>query len=494
MSGGKRLTRSWIGTLFRRSRLVLRRFVRRVALSDLFLVSAFVVVAVAMVALGNWIGFYLTDGISRGVARTAAASIESLIADAFSEVGSERPITPEGRARLDRVFKIGNEADSTRLLQIRIRDVDGTVIYESLGGIIGDGNPADFVAAASGEFISRVSNLRLQSIGSLPAGTLPVLEIHTPLRGVAPGEPLAVAELYYSARSILDIQGQAQVDVWALVGLAGLAVIGFLYVLVARVSRTIASQRANLARNLVASRRLSEENLTLSTASDRLRLEARLSNERLLAQVGSDLHDGPVQLLALVILRLTKAAGAPGIGPETRASLDRSVEIAAEVMEELRNMSSGLVLPELSDLSLRQAVELAITRHEGATGTRVRRRLRLAAADAGMVIKICAYRVVQEALNNAFWHGDDSAPSVTLEAGDRDYLLTVSNTAPPVDAARPSDERISLGLKSMQYRVESLGGTLRVGSGEMMTITAEIPKGSGSAQPIPSSMLTLPVS
>src|SRR5690606_24643595 len=295
--------------------------------------------------------------------------------------------------------------------------------------ILGGDRPSDFARAAAGEMVARVSELPLQPVGPLAAHPLPVLEIHSPVHGRASGEVFAVADLYYSAKSILQIQREAQVQVWLLVSGAGLAVIGSLYVLVARVSRTIAAQRAHLARNLVASRHLADENLTLHAASERLRAEAVVANENLLAAVGSDLHDGPIQMLTLLILRLSKSAREAKGDPAMAAGLQQAVQLADEAMEELRSISSGLVLPELADLTLEQAVALAIARHEAATGKEVRNGLPASATAATMLVKICAYRVVQEALNNAFWHGDGSAPRVAAEIGGERVTLRVSNNA-----------------------------------------------------------------
>jgi signal transduction histidine kinase len=464
---------------FRTARLLRisgRRLVRRLALSQLFLIAAVVVVAVAMLSLGNWIGGYLANGISRGVAATAASSIESLVTASVADVGAARPLAAADKARLDEVFRIGNDADSTRLLQIRIRDLSGGTIYESFGGIIATDSSSNFATALSGNVVSRVNNLPLQGIGPFPSLTLPVLEIHTPLRNPKTAEPFAVAELYYSAKSVLEAQNEAQVNIWALVGLTGLAMIGVLYILVARAGRTIASQRQNLARNLAASRRLSEENLALHAASEQLRIEAHLAHERVLAQLGADLHDGPIQVLTLIILRLTKNAEEPGLAPQVRDGLKRSAELAAEVMQELRDISSGLVLPELAELSLKEAVELAITRHEGVTGTGVKRRVNPVPGDVGIVVKICAYRVVQEALNNAFWHGDKTRPVVSLRGDGRTCLLSVTNSS-HAEEETTSDDVARIGIRGMRFRVESLGGVLRVTNGpkHMTTIAAEIP-------------------
>jgi signal transduction histidine kinase len=473
------LQRVGITRLVRRTYLGWQRFIRDVALSKLFLVAAVVVVAIAMVGLGNWIGAYLNESISRGVAETAASSIDSLIANSLVGLGPERPMGAEGKARLDEVFIVGNDADTTRLLQIRIRDLEGRAIYESFGGIVTQDLPSDFAAAARGAIISRVSELRLQPIGPMNGALLPVLEIHTPLHHHLSEEIFAIADLYYSAKSVLEIQRRAQLDVWVLVSVAGLSVIAALYVLVARVSRTITSQRATLARNLEASRRLADENQALHVASEQLRVDAALSNEGLLSSVGSDLHDGPIQLLTLLILRLSKSVRDAAISPPLAASLEQTVQLATDAMDEMRSISSGLVLPELADLTLEGAIGLAIDRHEAATGKAVERRVVPRSTLAPMTVKICAYRVVQEALNNAFWHGGRSAAVVAAEASDGMLRLEVNNrmVGARQDAAERRPEAKSLGLRSMRFRVESLGGRLHVEvhSASLATIRAEIP-------------------
>lgn len=94
-----------------------------------------------------------------------------------------------------------------------------------------------------------------------------------------------------------------------------------------------------------------------------------------------------------------------------------------------------------------------------------------------MVAKICTYRVLQEALNNAYWHGDSGAPTVTAQANRQALRLTISNAAGPPDVPSDKAEGRNLGLRGMRFRVESLGGALRVdfGSGDVTKIEAEIP-------------------
>ena len=466
-------------SLIRRARLVAHRLTRYLTLSQRFLLVAAIVVALAMAVLGNWIGYYLKSSITKGIATSAAASIDSLISHQFDALGPERLLTDEDRAKLDKVFEIGNDADSTRLLQIQIRNLDGSILYDSFGGLSDDVRPEVFAAAAQqGTVTSSIHNIPLEPVGPLEGHSIAVLRIFTPLHRPVTGDIFAVAALYYSAKALHEIQFRAQLDVWVLVGLIGLGVIGVLFVLVDQASRTIASQRARLARNLVASRKLSEENRMLHAVSEQLRLDANFTNESLLAQVGSDIHDGPIQLLTLIILRLTQAKDAVAKRKgQLPPDLTATIQLATDAMEELRNISAGLVLPELAELSTENAILLAISRHEEATGTLVKHELHGLPKSTSIAVKVCAYRIVQEALNNAFRHGGASDQLVAAAADTTALTVAVTNSARGPRIPQVNEEKsMRLGLRGMRFRVESLGGVLRVDIGPARaTICAEIP-------------------
>lgn len=460
-----------MSSLYRYVRVVWLRAMRGLSLSQRFLIAAVLVVALAMLGLGAWVGHYVQRGITDGVAATAAASIDSLVAHQVGVLRDDGILTPEEKARLDQVFSIGNEADSARLLQIRIRDLEGRLLYQSEDLEDDDGEEDYYTKAAAGIVSSRLTQIDLSPVGPIEGLPIDVLEIYTPLHDVNTGRIFAVAELYYSARSVLAQRDRAQLEVWLLVGVSGLVVIAALYLLVDRASQTIARQRERIAGNLAASRRLAADNRRLRDASEELRQSANFTNEALLAQVGSDIHDGPIQVLTLIILRLTDAAEQT---PETAVS----AKLAEEVLEELRNISSGLVLPELAPLSLTEALQLAISRHEELTGTSVRRRIGPLPETAQLVVKVCAYRVIQEALTNAFRHGAGDGEEVTAELVEGDRLrLRITNPRRENDAPRRSGT--GLGLRGMRFRVESLGGTLStgIGQGPLNTVEAEIPLG-----------------
>ena len=239
-----------------------------------------------------------------------------------------------------------------------------------------------------------------------------------------------------------------------------------------------AQQATVLQMALTELRRLLEQN-------EGLRRHLQLSNQRIgqinehvLQKVGADLHDGPAQLLTYALLRLRK------LGPDevddeggehpTQLQLIRSV--LTDVLTEIRNVSAGLSLPQLSGASLEETVRLAASMHQGHTGTQVS----LSIADAPDVVpqalKVCVYRFVQEALTNANRHAEGRGQRVTINGGD-DLTVTVADSGRGFD---PDALSSGLGLTGMRARVVSIGGHLVIAStpGIGTRLTATFPAAS----------------
>lgn len=445
------------------------RLGRRISLSQRFFLIALCVVVAAMLILGNWTSNYVSESITKGIGGTAAASIEALISRSLDGVTQ----APDRRTALEAAFAVGNSADATRLIQIRVRNPAGEILFESLGDLDDVPSTQDLAAAALGVLTVRVIDVPLQSLGALPRSTLPVLKIYTPLRRDETAEVFGVAELYFSARAVRELQAQARSDVWIIVASIGFVAVGTLALLVQVTGDIITQQRQRLAANLRQTRSLLDENMVLQAASERLRVEASLANEHVLAQVGSDIHDGPVQLLTLLILRLTRA--------DPSALTGAAAELAREALEELRGISAGLVLPELAKLGVAETIALAAKRHEDLTGTAVVTSVDVPDITASITAKVCAYRVIQQALNNAYRHGGGVDQQVRVSSSNGWLRIEVTNRSSGKDPAASSVDQ--LGLRAMRFRVESQGGSLAADfEGEHARIDARIPIDAGKPQ------------
>ena len=445
------------------------------SLTKQFLVIAAMIMGGAMLALGHLIVAELRSNITSGITATAATIADAMIADELAEIGNERPLSPQSRSSLDRVFAIANDAEAARLLQIRVRNLEGTTLYESYGGITDADNSRALASARRGEVSSNLSYLPLAAVGPLPSSAIAVLKVVTPLHDIETHRVEATAELYYSAKTLLQLQDQMQTRVWIVVAAVGATAIGALYLLVDRTSRTIARQRELLGKHLMQSRRLSTENISLRAASEELRHEANLANERLLSRVGADLHDGPLQLLALLILKLSRTK-TKSRGKRKSPDDGSAILLATQAMDELRGLSAGLVLPELYGATLEQALGWAVRRHEELTGSHVETRFVDLPPWAPADVTIGTYRIVREALINAHRHGDERCvPHLTASAGGGDLSIEITNRVGDGQSARTA-HRPKLGLHGMRFRAESLGGNLDVDiAGGMARVTVRIP-------------------
>jgi signal transduction histidine kinase len=95
-------------------------------------------------------------------------------------------------------------------------------------------------------------------------------------------------------------------------------------------------------------------------------------------------------------------------------------------------------------------------------------------------LKLCVYRIVQEALNNAQRHAHAKNAVVESSKTDHSIRVKVSDDGTGFDPRRTR----GMGLLGMEERVKRLGGTIEVDSkpGSGTTIRAELPFSVQSAQ------------
>ena len=141
----------------------------------------------------------------------------------------------------------------------------------------------------------------------------------------------------------------------------------------------------------------------------------------------------------------------PGAFELVRAALQ-------DALDEVRMISTGLALPELADLTLAGALQIAATRHTNRTGTQVCRDVGALPESVDPSLKVCLYRFVQEGLNNAFKHVGGRGQR--LRASYRNGLLQVmvADDGLPGGQNGPVRNADCLGLRGLRDRIESIGG------------------------------------
>ena len=122
----------------------------------------------------------------------------------------------------------------------------------------------------------------------------PVVEVYAPIFDAERKKVIAIGEFYGNADDFRNLLRRTGLTIWLAVAMTTFGLTGCLFLLAAR--------QRDLVQNLDATRKHAAQNLVLKDYADQARLQDSQTHEELLNHLGAELHDGPVQLLTLLML------------------------------------------------------------------------------------------------------------------------------------------------------------------------------------------------
>lgn len=229
------------------------------------------------------------------------------------------------------------------------------------------------------------------------------------------GEIIAVAEFYQIATELNKDLFDARLKTWAIVAGLSMMMFGILFGIVLRGSRLIDKQSRALEQRF---RQLTQ----VSSQNDILRHKIQLAsagvselNERYLGRISAELHDGPAQSVALASLRVESIGIAMDSSEKGQSEVALIKTALDEALSDIRNICRGLSLPQIEDMAIDRVIHTASALHEQRTQTQVAIEFDGNALEFfDHAAKICTFRFVQEALNNAFQHAGGVGQSIHL--------------------------------------------------------------------------------
>ncbi|MGB5706724.1 MAG: ATP-binding protein [Arenicellales bacterium] len=430
-------------------------------------VSSMVVIP-GMLVIGSWVSQEIERTVTRNAATTTALYMDSIVAPHILELNRKDRLSEKSQVALNHLLdesELGKIVTSTKIWK-----KGGLVAYSSQQSIIGKVFPVtdSLRLAWSGEIQAEFDSLEHEENALDRAESIPFLEIYSPIRDPSTKRVIAIAEFYAQAESLKKDLFRAQLSSWIVVGLVTVSMIGLLSGIVLRGSRTIETQ----------SHSLQERVQQLTNMRDHIESSSRLStelNERFLRRVGSDLHDGPAQLIGLALLRLDRIKNySEKDSPIEQQEFEIVRDALNDALTEIRGVSSGLTLPELETRPLEDGLFRIVSMHEQRTDTRVVKDIHTLPEEVNKSIKISLYRMVQEGLNNAFRHSNSGKTSVTALYKDEAIEVTVADQGSGFDMTQPADDSSGLGLPGLRERIESIGGSFVIDTtlGGGTTLTA----------------------
>lgn len=450
---------------------------------DLELTTQYLIASVSVVVLvsaisGMLISAVLNQSEINERTQQAALFLDGVFSTMLQDVADGGAISPENISRMDNLM--ANEDFQVRFPYLEVWLPTGEVAYSNSTFLIGRKFPLPIEArhAFEGRVSSTLADLGAEehTLRELQAG---LLEVYAPVHRLGSDEIIAVVEIHETTEALERSLTSTTLLVWSFVVAGAAAAIIVLFGIVQRGSRTIQAQRHDLADRLKASLRLSAQVGEVQEAR-RLSDNAALLAEKRLKLASADLHDGPSQLISYALLKAQESGMVSTKAERERllASLRTSLITA---LSEIRSISHGLVLPDIANLSLDAIVDLAIEAHVQRTGASVVREGHFGEAAAGLETQIALYRIVQEGLNNAFRHSQDSSVTVLSQMVGRRARIQLLN---PISTARPRQphELSGMGLEGLKARVEILSGQFtaqRVGEQFSLEVTLEVERPNG---------------
>jgi signal transduction histidine kinase len=448
----------------------IRRRAARLTLFQQFAIAATVVLGFTMIAVGTWISARIVDGVLRSSSESAALYLEGFLEPHIQPLQFGGSLPPESIAKLEEIS--ANLALRRHVLSIKIWLPDGTIAYSSQKDLIGKKfDPKKirpvFLGETKGDFADNddEENDFERKLG------LPLYEIYAPLHKSGTDQIIAVGEFYENAERLHKEIFAAAVHDWGVIGASAIGMLLVLFAIVHRGSVTIDQQKRALKLRLREQSRLHHINDLLKDKMQKAMRETTRIDGAIQKRIGAQLHDGPAQLMSFVLLRLGEigtALKAPRDARENSSNLIEEIRGAAsDALTDLRSISSGLLLPHIEDKEdIVGVLRSIIEGHERHTGSRVNFRAVNIPKRLSRDIIQSVGGVTQEALTNAYKHGDGVSQDVYLNVDDAVLYLSIRDSGPGIDFSKLADagQNDRLGLLGMKYRVESVGGTLELRS------------------------------
>lgn len=431
-------------------------------LSMRFLVASVFIICVTMVCIDAWVDGRIRRGVVSSGASAFSRYVERSIQSHVENLALKGYFPPASKAALATLLE--DPTDEHRILQINVWQPNGALAY-SAGAAANGARPkwtSDVDKALKGQIVGHF----LDYYDSMPLdelGAVPVFKVYAPIYDRQRKNVLAVAEFYQQASVLGQNLTIARRHSRLAAFLLTLGMIGLLFMIVHRGSVLIIDQQRALEQSIQKQALLLDQNEKLEIKLTQAHQDSHVISDRQLKRVATDLHDGPAQLLGLVLLRLHE------LTPNQRfracsQSLDVIRSATQDALTEIRGISTGLSLPEIEKMTTYETLMHAVNTHRRRTRTEVEVKCGDLPPRLPFAIRTCLYRGAQEALNNAFRHASGFGQCVDAWSDKGSICLTVSDTGPGISEDSLSSNEDALGLLGLRYRVESLGGVLKLHS------------------------------
>ncbi len=459
------------------------RFSSRLNVTRSLLVGSSAVLLVGTLAMGIWLSSAAQKKLIDHESELYALYVDSVLSDQATARSGDGLLSDADMLALDKLLHGTRLAE--RIVAFKLWSRDGRVLYSTDLTQIGTRSeirPA-LAAAFRGETPSRMLTLKDEGLGRQGAHGSDLIEILAPLHQAKTGSIQTVAEIHQTTDVLDQAVGAVRLQSWMLVIAAATSLYLLLAFLIKRASNTVIIQKQQLEEkvsqltNRLAEKAQALERMTRAAGGTTAR------NEHRLHRIAIDLHDGPVQGIALAAMRMEALAKmcsncSPVAGERSPVAEEfKKLEAALNsAQQDVRSLSKGLHLPDTEELTLVDVAYRVMRDYQRSCGAEVELTVNDMPDEAPLSVKITLFRLLQESLANGYRHGGALKQHIVLSVSDKRLQISVRDDGKGFDPQTVQTEG-HLGLEGMRERVELLGGTFYIWSavGQGTVVRADIP-------------------
>ena len=252
--------------------------------------------------------------------------------------------------------------------------------------------------------------------------------------------------------------------------------------------------------NKAEGQRFDEDDLSLLTSfaaqsaiaieNTRLYQDLRRERDRLIAvedevrkRLARELHDGPTQLLAVLISNINFIGSLQVVEPDkVEDELNALLPVAQKALRQLRTLLFDLRPVILETQGLVPALQQYVERQQEMDELIYSLQIDRFAGRLTSPAERAVFGIVQEAVGNVRKHAAAEHVWISIAERDGELRVAVRDDGVGFDIEQLNaeyDQRGSLGLLNMRERAESIGGTLSLqsapGAGSTITLVALLP-------------------
>jgi signal transduction histidine kinase len=181
--------------------------------------------------------------------------------------------------------------------------------------------------------------------------------------------------------------------------------------------------------------------------------------------LASDIHDSLIQVMTGIAYKLQYCIQlSKREAPVLKNELNTLTHVIHKAIDQSRDMMTYLRPDLIDNIGLKAALKRLIENIECDKGMKITQNIR-SLVNVSSDVRMCIYRIVQEALLNVYKHSTVRAAVVSLYAKNNEIVLKISDDGKGFDTAGVTfgvKSQKSLGLLFMKERVEAVNGEIHI--------------------------------